>query len=236
MKINYAIMGSNNDPTYLDFWPLVSKVWKKRFNITPVLGLISDKTKTYEDEYGIIFEFPKIEGYSDVFLSQLSRLFLPKFLNGISIISDIDIFPISKKYFIYDLYEYHDDEFIILSSHHPSTSGTNQYPMCYVVGSDKNFKTIFNLEDNWETFIQKIPNQGWFTDQIHLFEKVNSNSSVKVLYPERIGGFFSNRIDRASWGYNNDQLNRDFYIDCHSLRPYLNHKYEIDKFIENLLF
>lgn len=235
MKIKYAIMGSNLDPLYLDFWPLVSEVWRKRFNVTPVLGLIGNKTKISEDKHGLIFEFPKIDGYNNGLLSQLVRLFLPKFLDGVSIISDIDMFPVSKKYFTYDLNQYSDDEFIILSSHHPSTSGTNQYPMCYVVGTDKNFKTIFNLDDDWETFIRKIPDYGWYTDQIHLFNKVNSNTSVKILYPERVGGFFSNRIDRASWGYSNDLLSQDFYIDCHSLRPYISHKSEIDKLVKNLL-
>ena len=43
MKINYVLMGSNNNPLYLDFWPIVSKVWKIFFNITPVLGLITNE-------------------------------------------------------------------------------------------------------------------------------------------------------------------------------------------------
>lgn len=236
MKINYAIMGSNYNPDYLDFWPLVSEVWKKRFNIIPILGLIGNNTETREDKNGIIMEFPLINGYDDATLSQLIRLFLPKFLTGNIIISDIDMFPISRKYFIDDFCKYNDDEFIVLSSHHPQTIKVNQYPMCYVAGNDKNFKKIFNLDYDWETFINKIPLNNWYTDQIFLYEKIKSESEIKILYPEREGGFVSNRIDRTSWKYNIELIDKDFYIDCHSLRPYSKHKFEIDKLIKNLLF
>jgi hypothetical protein len=54
-KIDYVIMGSNRNPLYLDFWPVVSKVWKEIFEITPVLGLIDDNDSDIEEsEFGLI--------------------------------------------------------------------------------------------------------------------------------------------------------------------------------------
>ena len=29
MKIDYVIVSSDDNPMYLDFWPIVSKIWKK---------------------------------------------------------------------------------------------------------------------------------------------------------------------------------------------------------------
>ena len=43
MKIDYVLVGTNDNPLYLDFWPVISKVWKTVFNITPVLGYITKK-------------------------------------------------------------------------------------------------------------------------------------------------------------------------------------------------
>ena len=40
MKIDYVILGSNTNPYYLDFWPIVSKIWKEKFN---KIGYISPK-------------------------------------------------------------------------------------------------------------------------------------------------------------------------------------------------
>ena len=55
MKIDYVCMGSTENPDFLDYWPIVSKVWYKKFNIIPVLGLISNEDGDFEKtEYGII--------------------------------------------------------------------------------------------------------------------------------------------------------------------------------------
>ena len=42
MKIKYAIMSSDSNPLYLDFWPIVSKVWKEKFDIEPILYYIDE--------------------------------------------------------------------------------------------------------------------------------------------------------------------------------------------------
>jgi len=235
MVINYALIGSNENPDYLDFWPLVSKVWRKRFNITPVLGLITgNKIEIKEDNQGIIIKIPILDGYETSYLSQIVRLYLPKFLNGNCIISDIDMIPLSKKYFLDDLKKYNEEDFIILSSHHPQTFNINQYPMCYVVGSDLIFKKIFPLEYNWLDFVKNIPNNGWYSDQIYLYEMINKAVNINFKFPERFGGFEINRIDRVNWVYSIEKLLSDDYIDCHSLRPYNSYKKYIDDLI-NLL-
>jgi hypothetical protein len=233
MVINYALMGSDMNPLYLDFWPILSKVWKEVFNITPVLGLISDEeTDIYDDGNGLVIKLKSIEGFDDGLLSQLVRLYLPKFLEGNCIISDIDMIPLSKKYFIDDLNDYSDNEFIIMSSHHPQTININQYPMCYVVGNDKVFKELFTLEDDWISFVKKIPLQGWFTDQLYLYDVINSNTNFNYKFPQRNGGFTDNRIDREMWRYDVNKLKEGYYIDSHSLRPYSQYSEEINKLIK----
>lgn len=228
MKIEYALVGSNNNPMYLDFWPVISKVWKTKFNITPVLGYIGNENIEISEEYGKVFRFDPIEGYDTGLLSQLVRFYLPKKLDGNCIISDIDMIPLSKKYFVDEISNFNDDCFVIMSSHHPQTYNTNQYPMCYVVGNDKIYKELFNLNDTWESFIKKIPLNGWFTDQIHLYKIINENKNFKYEFPNRNGGFFSNRIDRINWVYDSNKVKNGEYVDCHSLRPYSLYKNEID--------
>ena len=49
MKIDYVILGSNTNPYYLDFWPIVSKIWKENFNIIPILGLICNEDSDFEE-------------------------------------------------------------------------------------------------------------------------------------------------------------------------------------------
>lgn len=235
MKIDYALMGSNKNPLYLDFWPIVSKVWKKKFNITPVLGLISDeKPGIYEDEFGIIIKHNTFSGYSDGLLSQLVRLYLPKYLNGNCIVTDIDMIPLSKKYFVDFISEYDDNDFLILSSKHEQTINTDQYPMCYVVGHSDKYRELFSLENDWGTFISKVDNVGWYTDQKYLYKKINENKSINFFFPDRPNGFVTNRIDRINWFYDKNKVKSGFYIDSHLLRPFSLYQNEIQKLI-NLL-
>lgn len=236
MKVNYAIMGSTEDPNYLDFWPVVSQVWRKKFNIIPILGVICDEDSDfYESSFGLIKKIKKVDNYSAAMQSQLVRLFLPQFLNGNSIVSDIDMIPLSKKYFIDDLLEYSDNDILIMSSHHPQTKYIKQYPMCYVIANQENFKKVFNLQNDWHHFLKQIPQYGWFTDQIFLYKSINEKKDGNVKFPFRDFEKDMRRIDRGDWNYDSDLVKENYYIDSHLLRPYIDNKIEIDKLINLII-
>lgn len=50
----------------------------------------------------------------------------------------------------------------------------------------------------------------------------------------RIGGQSGHRIDRTDWQYDIEKLKSGYYYDSHSIRPYKQHKQEIDKLINEL--
>lgn len=227
-------MGSTLDPLYFDFWEPVSKVWKEKFNITPVLGLITDRdTDMYETEFGFIKEFKAIDNVSISSQSQIVRMYLSKYLSGNCIISDIDMIPLSKKYFIDDLNIYDDNDVLVLSSHHYQTKHINQYPMCYVVGDSKNFDNIFNTNLDWCEFAEKVNDSSvdkWYSDQVFLYNCINEYGIEKVKFPYR--SFTNDRVDRPYWVYDSVLVNNGHYIDSHLLRPYKYYQFEIDKLIE----
>ena len=55
MKIDKAIVASNYNPLYLNFWPIVRNAWL-RLQITPILVLIGQRDQVTEDSGGIIHE------------------------------------------------------------------------------------------------------------------------------------------------------------------------------------
>ncbi len=237
MKINYAIMGSNMDPMYIDFWPVVSKVWKEKFNITPVLGLICDEdSDLYEDKHGLVKKFKRIEGVNDAIQSQIVRLFLPKFLNGSCLMSDIDMIPLSVDYFKSNSEKLNDGNVIIFSSDNPECLRGNMYPMCYVLSNSNIFSKIFELDVSWFEFVEKQNNrnQGWYTDQKFIYEKINQYHLEKnnCIFLERgWNGAANKRIDRINWVYEPKKVTDGYYIDSHSLRPYSKYKNEINELI-----
>lgn len=233
MKIDYCLIGSNTDPLYLDFWPIISKVWKEVFNITPVLGLICDEdSELYEDNFGMVKKFKKSELHNSGNQSQVVRMYLSKFLDGNCIISDIDMIPLSKKYFINDLEKFDENDIIVMSSHHPQTVNTNQYPMCYIVGNSKKFNKIFKTDVSWDEFVKVTCNNGWYSDQLYLYKSIQEFGLDGVKFPYR--SFNDDRVDRAYWGYNPELVIQGHYVDCHSLRPYTEYRNIINDLI-NLL-
>ena len=232
MKIHYSLIGSNMNPFYLDFWPVVSQVWKQKFNITPVLGLICDEdSDLYDDGYGLVKKIKHGDYFDSGNQSQLVRLYLSKFLNGNCIISDIDMIPLSKKYFIDDLKKYKKNDLVVMSSNHPM-DGPNQYPMCYVAGHSSTFNKIFKTNVSWNVFLSSIPNIGWYSDQDFLYEAINKYDKKNLKFPYR--GFFNDRVDRSAWNYDENLVKNGFYIDSHLLRPYNEYKTHIDKLISLL--
>lgn len=237
MKIDYVIVSSNDNPYYLDFWPIVSKIWKEKFNITPVLGLISNEDSEFEkSEYGLVKKFKSINGIDTGLQSQIVRLYLPKELDGYCLISDIDIIPLSVNYFENCASHLTETNIVVYSSDNPECLSNNEYPICYVSSHSESFKNILKLDIDWISFVNlmKSRNQGWSTDQKYLFEKINEykeKTNDVVLLDRGWSGIANKRIDRASWSYDPIKVSEGYYIDSHSLRPYSQYSEEINKLV-----
>jgi hypothetical protein len=239
MKINYVILSSCTDKYYLDFWPVVSKVWKNLFGITPVLGLITDEDSDFfDDGNGLVKKFKSNEHISTQIQSQIVRLYLPKLLDGFCLISDIDMIPLQKNYFIEPSLVLRDEEIVVYSADNPECLSENMYPMCYILSHSKNF-SIFHKNLNWFDFLEKeisILNYGWNTDQKYMYNCLQKYDKNKVKLLERgwYAGGADKRIDRGWWGYEKEKVESGYYIDSHLLRPYTEHKEKINELIKLL--
>lgn len=242
MKIDYAIMGSNMNPLYLDFWPIISKTWKLVFNITPVLGLICDEdSDLIQDEFGLVKKFKTIDGVDTGLQSQIVRNWLTKELEGNIIISDIDMVPLSKQYFIDQIKEFDENKFYVMSSDNAECNRNKEIPMCYNISNAKFYSDILDLGDTWEEFVVKLNSMGfgWTTDQNYLWlkvqEQITKNPESVVLLKRGWSRGADRRIDRLWWNYDSNLVKEGFYIDSHLLRPYNEHKEHVDALI-NLLY
>jgi hypothetical protein len=242
MKIDYAIMGSYENPMYLDFWPIISKTWKEIFNITPVLGLICDEDSDFiEDEYGLIKKFKTIEGMDSGLQSQIIRLWLTKELTGNMVISDIDMVPLSKQYFIDQIEHFDVSKIYSMSTDNAECNNNKEFPMCYNISDSQLFAKMLDLDDTWVQFATKLHsmNFGWTTDQNYLWLKLqeyrNNNPNDVVLLNRGWSRSADRRIDRLWWSYDPNLVRSGHYIDSHLLRPYNENKEEVNKLI-NLLW
>jgi hypothetical protein len=239
MKIDYAIVSTNENPLYSEFWPIVKKLWFHTIGIKPILVKIGENDNIIENRDSIIHEIKKVENLDTGFQSQISRMYITKYYQDkVCITSDIDMFPLSKKYFVDDLFPYNIDSLIIMSS--DAYGGTGRYPICYNVGLGKTFNEIMEFDDKFSDYCDKMQNfnLGWDCDEIH-FGKMVDNYKHKERIVKLRRGWINNmalqRIDRVRWEYNIRDLKMGLYIDSHSLRPYSQYKSQIHKLIDNFV-
>ncbi len=247
MKIDKAIVSSNMNPDYLDFWPLVSKVWKIKFNIDPVLLLICNENKEEDSEFGKVIKIKEDETIPYYLQAQWVRFwYLSTLKDEVGIISDIDMFPLSYKYFVDQHKNISNDNYVHIN---PCLDSYPNIPACYHICSGNLFKDIMEIDDdftqslfkliqfsNWVNNTKCGDKQYWFSDEKYsTFMLNNYEDKSKLHYLKRESGQNGFRVDRSNWNYDSNLLKQDYYFDAHSIRPYKNFKEEIDKFLKIVL-
>jgi len=234
LKIDRAIVSSNTNPTYLDFWPIAAKGWL-RLGIRPTLALICDGEAEVDETLGDVIRFEPIPGVSNALYAQAIRLLLPiLFEDEVSIVSDIDMIPISPNYFIHSI-ESIPEELFVMFRYNAYPKKVQIYPMCYNAGKGYLFREIFGIDkiEDIPLLIKEWSDKkiGWCTDEHMLYLYLNNwdgfNSRCAKLSTtvKRIGGE-KLRFDK------NLLTQHDYYVDCHChpARPYKKYK----KIIDNL--
>ena len=234
MVIDRVILSSDNNENYLPFWPLVAKAWKEIVGVRPTLALIASNDVQVDESYGDVIRFEPIEGVPTSLQAQVIRLFLPAlFEDEVSIIADIDMFPMSREYFLGSVKNISDNCFVTFKDQADDYYKSKcMYPMCYNVAKGKVFKEIFNIrskEDISDT-IKKWSdlNLGWNTDEIMLARTIN-NWKDKDKHFVKLGHGVNKRIDRINWKYKDSRVKKCKYHDAALLRPYKTYKKEIDR-------
>jgi hypothetical protein len=239
MKIKYAIVSSNDNPTYLDFWPIVKELWVNLINIKPILVLISDKDIVTDFGDYIIHEFKALDGINTGLQAQIARMYVTKYYaDDVCLTSDIDMLPLSIEYFNNYCNSESDNSLVILSS---DAYKTLRYPICYNVAKGSTFNEILGLDVSFKDYSDRLLayGWGWDTDELYFGLKVNEFKDKTRIHLRKRGwvnGIANCRIDRISytaWDYDIQSLKKDMYLDCHSLRPYSIKKDLIDKLIKD---
>lgn len=232
MKIDKAIMSVNDNPLYTDFWEPVSKVWNKRLGIRPVLIYFGEKDLS--TEWGDVVKVPYVSGVPEHFQTQWARFwYTTQEPETIFVVSDIDMFPMSRRFFVDRLEGFSSEKYIHLNGKH------RPLPVCYHAAKGKMFKTVLGLADTfeesckevWESDLNMLEHMGfqkWGIDEAYTTKKLlEYNSANLFLTNNGVGP----RLDRSMWPIAYDVEN---YVDCHSLRPYSTYKEEIDKLVTKL--
>ena len=236
MKIDTVILSSNDNPNYIQFWPIVSEAWNL-MGVEPILIYTGEQKLNLKGN--VINFFSK--NMDSSFVAQNIRILYPSLLDGnICLVSDIDNLPLSKKYFVDSVLSYNDDSFII---YRPDACPPNMISMMWNAARSSTWKEIFNIdsEKNLEKYLRKwytkkytIEGTAWYTDQIKLRKYVNKfskkNKSRIVELDDTEMGFFRFNRNRLEKHFNMIQENPNLeFTDFHMPRPFNEYEELINK-------
>lgn len=236
-ELKRVILATNNNPDYIQFWPIVAPLWQA-MGIRPTLALIADEDCPIDTSLGDVIRFAPIPHVAESTQAQTIRLLLPAlFPEDVCIISDIDMLPLSKPYFIEGARHCPDDAFLVYRDC-AHGCGYPHYPMCYNAAKGKIFGSIFGISSH-EDIIKTITawadyGLGWNTDELLLYyfltQWEQAGGSVA-----RLGHGVGPRIDRLWWPEDPKTLDITRYIDCHCPRPYEDYADTINQIAEATL-
>lgn len=231
MKADYAVISSDDNPLYKDFYPIVAKRWFELGFKTYYVN-ITDEDSIEQTEYGIIHKIKKIDSLPSGFQSQVVRLFVANFIDANLLMSDIDMLPINGDYYNQYNNEYSGNNIILFSG---QPYGVNPYfPMCYVLASSKTLKECLGFSKvNFEKYCKKLAEHytiKWNADEHFMYDMFSQHRDLLLIKNRN----FSRRINRIDWNYDIEKLKQGYYIDSHMLRPYSLHKGSIDKLVTDI--
>jgi hypothetical protein len=249
MKPERVSLSCDSNPYYLQFWEPVSRIWKHKFGIEPYLFYIGDSNTAPPNEHGTVVAIKPVDGIPIHTQAQWARFhFTQTEPNCVWLTSDIDMFPLSRFYFLQMTESVMSDCFVALNS-----DMRDYFPVCYNMASGRVFKEVLQLEETFEKDVRKIfyetnseshivkgqVFENWSADERYSSAKIceyRSKHPEKVKQFIRPGGYQSaRRIDRTNWQYNEDAVKQEWYIDCHSLRPYIDYKQQIETLLRIVL-
>lgn len=238
-------MSCNNNSYYLDFWEPVSRLWKHKIGLEPHLFFIGESADAPPDYYGKVTTIPPAPEIPIHTQTQWARFYFTKTdLDAVWITSDIDMLPLSPSHFLDSCLPFSDNSLVALNS-----DMKNYFPVCYNVATGRVFQEIIGFRERFEEDVSNVFRStrsqshvvdrsvllNWSADEIYFsrklceFRELNSERVIQLLRPD--GYHDGRRINRTNWHYQDSLVLQNWYIDCHSLRPYTNYKDTIERLI-----
>ncbi len=190
MKIDIVLTACNLNTYYLNLYPYVYKVWKEKFGLDLYVILISDHLPENLTDYkDHIILFKPIHEINTCYTAQVIRILYPCLFENLNVlITDIDIIPISTKYFIDSIKDYPDEKFISYTDRYIKN---NMLAICYNVANSSTWKKIFGINSIDDVINVLVKNydknydgkkncNGWYTDQKLLFDYITNYKKTNL--------------------------------------------------------
>jgi hypothetical protein len=212
----------NDNPKYLDFWPVVKKAWWDIVGIPCIMIYVADTIPDNLKSDPAVIHFTPIKEWPTATQAQVIRLLYPGLLSasGAVVLSDMDMIPLQKDFFTEGFSTFHENQFVSLRG---IDEGEKQIYMCYVGATPQTWRDLFGIQSVNDisrllrAWSQEFPADGnhgglgWCTDQRRLYDKIKE---WQIQQPTRVGLIpWTPTIPRLDRGNPNEWLNWNYLLE-----------------------
>lgn len=244
MKIQHALLSCNTDPRYLDFWRIALRGWR-RLGIEPKLMIIRDGDEADDIDDAAV---RMVEPLPDVPLSVQAtwgRFWLAtRYPNAAVIVADIDMLPLSARFFVARLAPVGDDKYVHMPYHPDYFTMNGRRPVCYHIARGAVMQRALDIPDDWREACRRVTpwykqarrwqrqcraGTHWLGDELYTSARLRELAIQEPRMLMEIDTAEDPRIDREAWLYDAHLLRAGGYRDANLPRPYARHKMAIDR-------
>ncbi len=248
MRLDRVLFASDLHANYIQFWPLVSRVWQHVTGAKPTLFFVAPPGTAIEHVPGceIIFVSPPTD-LPTCFVAQTIRLLAPLwFPNEVCVISDIDMMVVQPG-FLSSYIRQHAATKLVCLNRYPAKIG--RCSMCYHIGTGATFARLWDepasgaptwphVFDRLRQFHQAQTGQ-WATDELVLHEAVTRfkakepHTVVQVFVPNLWEN--STRCLTHYKGFKFNPREAARYVEIEPPYPYVTHRAAIHAALRAIL-
>jgi hypothetical protein len=219
IKLDYVILSSNSSPSFLNFWPLVSRIWRETIGIEPVLVFVYKKKNSLKliprlETFGKVIPLRTFSNAPIQNQAKLARWFVASKLDEKWVtVDDIDSFFTSNTYLLGKLEQLDLSRLLGIGSEVYLDDDSDKFPASSLCGHSSQFSEFFSIsqDQDFEAFLNRLalikPIDGkenpynhpsYFSDE-SVIRALRQTSPQEIKVIKRDLDFENECIDRLNW-------------------------------------
>lgn len=165
--VTHAIISTNTNRNYIEYWQHISKVYKSIFNIEVICPFVYKDMKEYEEwmpkltPHGTVLPLKAVDGIDTGNQAKLSRMFVAGkyYKDKVVVLNDMDLIPLTHEWYTKKIVDNWKDNHILCigSECYENTADKGKFPMSFLTTQGSTMQEIINPKSlEWEDYIRQF--------------------------------------------------------------------------------
>lgn len=250
MNFNRVILSSNDNPKFIDFWPLIAKSWRQLFGDIEVwLALVAPFNRfdmKYISQHGYVERYDPVRHVPTSNQAKVARYFLAAAWGdkSINMTSDLDLMPLQTTYLHSLLQQRPPGHLLTVGSELYTGAEVGKFPAGYLTAESSVWRRLVNpMHYYWHDFVHSFvgfrvidhkedicrtvhhEDPDCFSDESLLRALLTLKlNAVPVFHAARgFDPYTVRALCRSDWKFDPKKLADGTYVEAHLPRPLTEH-------------